>query len=387
MKRRLFNTFVRVTKNGSIAKLLANIGYATLLCAYYIIRLFLKGKSTLSIDKAREVLNSTSKKPNMSTDIHYNEPKKSLSIIVPTFNAEATIGQCIDSVINQKTKFDYELVIINDGSTDKTREVVEQYEDNHISLINQDNRGFSGARNRGIDECVGQYIMFLDSDDYLVGNCIENMMDNITQNDADIVQASHFSFFEGSDNKRYEILEDKVIENDTFEMICNPGYPWAKIYRRELFSKIRFPLDVLFEDTIVSMILFRICKKVSVMSDVVYAYRINPSGITKNVRNSKKCIDHYWVMEYCLEQAKKMELPNDDVQYNIVKKHLSSFMYRRMGKMDNNIKESAFILAADMLDKIRPAEYKCEGNIVEKDIEKSFINRNYKLWKVSSFVV
>ena len=170
-------------------------------------------------------------------------------------------------------------------------------------------------------------------------------------------------------------------------MICNPGYPWAKIYKRELFDGLRFPLDVWFEDTIVSILLFRMCKRVSVLSDVVYAYRINPEGITKNARNSKKCIDHYWVMEYCLEKAKELGLPNDEIQYEIVKKHMSTLLYRRIGKMDEKVKESAFVLAADMLDKIRPNDYICTGNIIERDLEKAFINRNYKLWKLASFVV
>ena len=92
-------------------------------------------------------------------------------------------------------------------------------------------------------------------------------------------------------------------------------------------------------------------------------------------------------MEFCLEQCRKNGLPNDDIQYEIVKKHMSSLLYRRIGKMDEIVIESAFVLAADMLDRIRPKDYVCSRKLIEKDLEKAFINRNYKLWKLASFVV
>lgn len=387
MKQRMLNTFIRIVKSRAVANALATVGYFLLRMSYFIIRVFCHDKSELHTEEARKLLNKVDPKPNMSSEANNYKPSKDLSIILPVYNSEQTIAQCIDSVLTQKAKYNYELIIINDGSTDKTKNIIEKYNDNHIIVINQENRGFSGARNRGIDECTGKYIMFLDSDDCLVGDCIDLMMDNAISHDSDITQASHYSFYDESSNKKYEVLKDCLIESDMSEMICNPGYPWAKLYKRELFTKVRFPLDVWFEDTIVTMLLFRMCKRVSVMSDVVYAYRINPNGITRTARESKKCINHYWVMEYCLEQSGKMGLPNDKVQYEIVKKHMSTLLYRRIGKMGEEVKESAFILAADMLDKIRPDDYICKGNIVERDIEKSFINRNYKLWKLASFVV
>ena len=383
----MLNTFIRIVKSRTVASVLATVGYFLLRIYYFIIRVFCHGKTNLSVEEARTVLNKIDPKPSMNCEVNNREQSKDVSIILPVYNSEQTIAQCIDSVLTQKTKYNYELIIINDGSTDKTRSIIEKYNDNHIVFINQENRGFSGARNRGIDECAGRYIMFLDSDDYLLGNCIDLMIDNAISHDSDITQASHYSFYDESSNKNYEVLKDCLIESDTSKMICNPGYPWAKLYKRELFAKVRFPLDVWFEDTIVTMLLFRMCERVSVLSDVVYAYRINPNGITRTARESEKCIDHYWVMEYCLEQSKKIGLLNDKVQYEIVKKHMSTLLYRRIGKMDEDVKESAFVLAADMLDRIRPNNYVCEGNIVERDLEKAFINRNYKLWKIASFVV
>lgn len=92
-----------------------------------------------------------------------------------------------------------------------------------------------------------------------------------------------------------------------------------------MFNQLRFPLDVWFEDTIVCMVLYRMCKKMVVTSDIVYAYRLNPNGITAKARHSNKCIDHYWVMEQVLEDARNSGLQNDEIQYDLVKGHMSTY--------------------------------------------------------------
>ena len=385
MLNRIQNTIFKIVKINLIAKVLSCIIYAGIYVFYIFARLFVRGKIELDAEKSRRQLNETSAKPSMDYDVKNENAKKELSIIVPAYNSEKTVERCIDSVINQKTKYDYELLVINDGSTDKTKDIIEKYNNDRIVLINQENRGFSGARNRGIDECVGKYIMFLDSDDYMIGNCIESIMNNIIETSATITQAS-YSFVYDDNSKKEIILSTQVIDNNE-KMVSYPGFPWAKIYKRELFEQIRFPLDVWFEDTIVCMLLFRMSQKVSVMSEVVYGYYINPEGITNKIRESNKCIDHYWVMEHCLEKAKQVGLLNDELQYEIVKKHMSTLMYRRIGKMDEATKKSAFVLASHMLDQIRPNDYECKGSLIEKDLEKAFKSGYYKLWKLASYVI
>lgn len=387
MKNRMHNTFFLIFKNKKITLVITNLAYTILTIMYSMCRYFLKHKSKIAIEEAYSILNKCSEKPKMKTNAANKEIIKDLSIIVPAYNAEKTINECIDSVIEQNTKFDYELIIINDGSTDNTKQLIEKYNDSHIKLINQENRGFSGARNRGIDESCGRYIMFLDSDDYLVGNCIESMMNRIIEENADIIQASSYSFYETNNIKHFTYLKNQVIEKDKKQMTSNPGFPWAKIYKRELFNNLRFPLDVWFEDTIVCMILFRLSNKVVVSDEVVYAYRVNPQGITLNARQCKKCVDHYWVMEYVLEKAKELQLPMDALQYEMVRGHMSTLLYRRISLMDNEVMESAFVLACNMLENVRPSDYICKGNFIVKDIEKAFITKNYKLWKMASFVV
>lgn len=385
MKQRLYNVFLNIFKIPLIAKSFSYISYGCLMLIYYFTRLFLKKNEKIknNIIERELILEKYSQKPQMEYDCINKDIKRELSIIVPSYNSDTTIKECLESVLNQKTKVDYEIIVVNDGSTDKTQEIVEGIQNQKVILINQENKGFSGARNRGIDESLGNYIMFLDSDDMLVENCIESMMNQIKEYDADIIQGSFYSF--DNNHKNMNILKKRVITDDS--MISNPGYPWAKIYKKELFDRVRFPLDVWFEDTIVCMLLYRLCKKMIVTDEVVYAWRLNPNGITSNARKNKKSLDHYWVMEHCLAKAKELGLPNDKVQYELVKGHLSTLMYRRLSLQNEEILESAFILGCEMLDSIRPSNYKCEGKLIERDLEKAFINRNYKLWKLASFVV
>lgn len=387
MKQRMFNFFIRILKNKYLVIVLTNLGYGVIKCAYAVCRKFLFGKSCLDIEKARNILNNVWEKPNMDYEIKNRKPSIDLSIIVPAYNSERTIRECIASVVNQKTKYNYELIIVNDGSTDGTQKIVQKISNEHIKLIHQENRGLSGARNRGIDECIGKYIMFLDSDDLLVGNCIEEMMDAIMNENADIVQGSYSTFSNAIDDGWNTVLQSKIIEKNDGKMVSNPGFPWAKIYKRELFEDIRFPVNVWFEDTIVCTILYRMCKKMVVKDDIVYAYRVNPEGICKTARYNKKCVDHYWIMEKVLKMAKDVGLPADETQYNLVSGHMSSLLYRRTSLMGKEVTESLFILACNMLDDIRPEGYIGKGNFISRDIERAFRTRNYKLWKLASFVV
>lgn len=383
MKQRLFNTFIKIVKIRIIAKILSEIAYSLLLVFYCFKRLFARSISNVEPREARLLLNDYSKKPQMETEYSYYDKSLDLSIIVPAYNAEKTIEDCVKSVINQQTSIDYELLIINDGSTDNTQEIIERIKDSHVRVINQNNRGFSGARNRGIDESKGIYLMFLDSDDLLVGDCIESLMKKIRKSDSDIIQGSYYSF--DDHHKNVSLLKDEVITDN--RKMHQPGYPWAKIYKSSLFKRLRFPLDVWFEDTIVCMLLYRLCKKMEATDEVVYAWRLNPNGITSNVRNNKKSIDHYWVMEYCLEKSMEFGLPNDENQYELVKGHLSTLMFRRLSLQNKEVLESAFVLGCEMLDSIRPKAYECDGTLVERDLEKAFRTKNYKLWKLASFVV
>lgn len=390
MKQRMINVFTRKLKVPILARICANIGYGLLLVYYAVRRLGCINKvSQMNVEQAREIIEKVRPKPSMTDEKQYQVTNDSvdLSIIMPAYNVEQYIGECIYSIINQQTKYCYELIIVNDGATDYTEEEIKKIQDAHIKYVRQENRGLSGARNTGINCAVGKYITFVDSDDVMTKKSIDTMMDAITKENADIVVGGYYTFMNDSNIKQYFVENQKIIENNSKQATKNTGYAWGKIYKREMFETVRFPLDAWYEDTLVCSVLYRMAKKVVVIDQAVYGYRINPEGISRTARASKKSLDHYWVMEDAIEQANLLGIENDEVLYEIVFNHMSTFLYRRISSLSEEVIEAAFIMACDLLNKIRTENHTIAGGFMRKDIDKAFKNQNYNLWKLASFLI
>ena len=211
MRVRLQNTFVKIFKNKTISVICTKISYKLLFVFYCFIRLLKKQQSTIDLEQARTVLNHNSEKPQMSVIATNKISDIDLSIVVPAYNSQKTITECIKSVIEQETKYNYELIIVNDGSKDNTKKIVESFDDQHIVLINQENKGFSGARNRGIDESKGKYIMFLDSDDAYDPSFMLTMLEAMLRENADIVVCRYYAVEAGNEIRLGESLPQSMI--------------------------------------------------------------------------------------------------------------------------------------------------------------------------------
>ena len=203
---------------------------------------------TESTANARKKLSNFSPNPNTSA-LSDNEAitpfSYDLQIIIPAYNVEAYIKECLDSVLNQKTKYNVKVVLIDDGSTDKTGEIINSYSDARLEVIHQENRGFSGARNRGLEKIYAKYIMFVDSDDYIDCEMYSTMM-KYAETGADIVEIGC----------RLINIVGKVIRTTSFneetiigERECvihylkqknTTNYLWNKLYKKDLLCKNDF---------------------------------------------------------------------------------------------------------------------------------------------------
>ncbi|MFQ7000897.1 MAG: glycosyltransferase family 2 protein [Clostridium sp.] len=384
MEGRILNTFYRITKNKVVANILTFIFYKILLIYYYIVRLFLKENLNITRQEAFEKVNKVSKKPmkKYSYNKRIIDENIDLSIIVPAYNSSDYIKECISSVLMQKTSYNYELIVINDGSKDDTLEKINLFKENkHLKIITQENKGFSGARNRGIDESLGKYIMFLDSDDLLCENSIEKLIKTAKEKKADIVQGSYYTF-----NKNGNKFYTNITPTEKNKEISVPGFPWGKVYKAKLFEKVRFPLDFWYEDTIVNYLLARLSNKYVAISDYVYGYRINEKGITFTSKKSKKVLDTYWIIEEMIDLSKNIGLKIDDSIYDMTIFQLSNLLYRRIHFLDEETIKNTFILACYLMQDIGIKDSK-NKSIIFRDIEKAFKEKNYKLWKLASFVI
>jgi len=168
-----------------------------------------------------------------------------ISIIVPIYNTRAYLEQCIESVLNQTYK-DFELILIDDGSTDDSLAICNKYKanDSRIKVYSKDNGGQGSARNLGLDVAQGDYITFVDSDDWVLPQLLQVLYDNLILNQADISCCGVYSNEDGSDKKNDSTL---VIENNIeaiSSFVRNKGCinhsPVAKLFKKETFSGVRF---------------------------------------------------------------------------------------------------------------------------------------------------
>ena len=205
-----------------------------------------------------------------------------ISIIVPIYNVEAYIGNCIDSILNQTFR-DFELILVNDGSTDKSLDICKDYKDidNRICIIDKKNGGVSSARNAGLQIAKGEYIGFVDSDDYIHTQMYEILYNEIVKNDADISMCQFKRVFEF--NKKE--LSDKIVlskevqllnsKETVFKLGRNNSVKyvvlWNKLYKKNLFDNINFKEGIIHEDEyIIHRLLYKGNKLIYVRKELYF---------------------------------------------------------------------------------------------------------------------
>lgn len=206
-----------------------------------------------------------------------NQPK--ISVIVPIYNSEHFLDKCIQSIINQ-TYRNIEIILINDGSTDKSLDICYKFKkiDERIIVLNKKNGGVSSARNMGLDIASGDYIGFIDSDDFIATNMYENMLHAIIKHNADVAECGYFTCDSNYKNiRKYELI-NSVIDG---EYMCSYLYLTGenttnfnvnKLYKRELLYDIRYPNVRYSEDYWLNVRVFYKCKRKVTLKDCYYYY-------------------------------------------------------------------------------------------------------------------
>lgn len=183
-----------------------------------------------------------------------------LSVIVPVYKVEKYLSKCIQSIIKQ-TFTDWELILIDDGSPDKCPQICDQYaaKDNRIVVIHQDNQGVSVARNRGLDKATGEYIGFVDSDDYIEDNMYEIILSAMKRTDSN-VGICGFKYIDGVDGNIIRLQDENIEEILTQKEVLRRQFdiPWSirldmcnKVFSKKLIGELRFDKDLhCCEDTL-----------------------------------------------------------------------------------------------------------------------------------------
>ena len=208
-----------------------------------------------------------------------------LSVIIPVYNVEATLDRCVASVVACRLQ-DMEIILVDDGSPDRSGVMCEQWKskDTRIKVLHKENGGLSDARNFGIEAAAGDYLTFVDSDDYLADNTLEYLMEITAQHpEYDLIEYP-INQYEGAPTEQLLTFPDKVYTNAGQYWYENKAYTHAyahnKVYRRELFYEVRYPVGKVFEDIYTFPHLLKAAKVIATCSKGLYHYCYNQHGIT-----------------------------------------------------------------------------------------------------------
>lgn len=376
--KRIINEVLNFCLNNKILSLIVRALYNFVLKIGILLKSKKIEEENLDYEK---ILENYSPRPKEKT--YYGENKivseeYDLQIIVPAYNVEKYIEDCIESILNQKTKYKILTIIVNDGSTDNTGKILEKYKNiPNIEIITQENQGISEARNKGIKIIKSKYIMFVDSDDTLFQNSIENLLSIAFKNSLDIIEGSFKRFysdrvFEGGEHK------DSDVTDSTKEILF--GFPWGKVIKSEIFSNLRFPLNYNYEDSIFAWLIYPKNYKVKTVSDSVYLYRVNQKSISYYLKENKRSVETFYIMKELLENG--TNLYDIKINKNIYLNFLGQVKlnYTRTINCPDEIKKAIFFETKKLL-KNYFSNIKSIENYLDKELTESLLENDYGRYK------
>lgn len=229
-----------------------------------------------------------------------------LSIIVPVYNVADYLPKCLDSLLVQDLpQNEYEIIVVNDGSTDNSGNIAQQYADKYanITLINQANQGLSGARNTGIKCAKGDYIQFVDSDDYLEENVLGGLMTQVEKDNLDVLRFKYQNVRINNESKEYEVFKPYKLDsflfdnysssvtdgisflNERFGTAC---YAVMFIIRKTILDNCIFKQGIYFEDTEWTPRMISKSQRIASTDTIVYNYLMREGSITKAINKDKQ---------------------------------------------------------------------------------------------------
>ncbi len=243
--------------------------------------------------------------------------KDLISVIIPVYKVEKYLEKCIESIIKQ-TYTNLQIILVDDGSPDNCGKICDEYakKDSRIEVIHKINGGLSDARNVGINRANGRYIGFVDSDDYIKEDMYEKLINLIKEYNTDVSICNLYDVIDGKEyvrNKdngiheysRIDILKEILLDKNI------QSYAWNKLYKKELFDEIKYPIGKKYEDIGTTFYLFEKCNKIVVTSEPEYYYLKRADSLVNNVTEStildytEIIIQRYLYIKQNIEELRK----------------------------------------------------------------------------------
>lgn len=311
-----------------------------------------------------------------------------ISVIVPVYNVEKYLSQCINSILNQTIK-NLEIILVDDGSLDNSGKICDEFseKDNRIIVIHKENNGLSSARNAGLKVAKGNYIGFVDSDDWLDENMYEILLELIKDHSSDISCCNFFRTAD-SEEKIPPITNESIqsfnniegLNNFYTDLYTQTVVAWNKLYSRELFDDVTYPVGKIHEDEGTTYKLFYKAKKITYTNRPLYYYRTTPNSITTSKFNKKRLA----IIDVYEEKIKFIKGINNESLYSKTLKWYLFTLINCYFECSNNMDDNKQYLGS-IKEKISQA-YKTYSKSTEKQLHWmilfSIFKINPKLYKL-----
>lgn len=296
--------------------------------------------------------------------------KKSISIIIPIYNVEKYLKQCLDSIYKLSLE-NKEIILVNDGSTDNSLKIAEEYYKKykeHTKLITQKNGGLSDARNTGIKNSIGEYLFFLDSDDFVNSESLERFFREGIEKKQEILIGNYFHYYSDESNKkRVDLVKysEKLvgIYNKNGDFFIEKGMEeksfvvnvWKNLYQKEFLIKkeLHFEKGLLHEDLLFTLQSFRLAKKVGCSKEKFYYYRQDNSGSIMRTLKEKNYVHMIYIIDKLIDFQEEIKRENKyfnrillGIYWQIVKngKLKNEKLFQRLLKLEYNFLEKLKIV-------------------------------------------
>lgn len=233
-----------------------------------------------------------------------------VSVIIPVYNVEKYVRKCLESVEKQ-TYLELEVIVINDGSTDGSYEIIKEYvkKNDNFQCWSIENRGLGGARNYGVEKAKGEYLFFLDSDDYIAVDCIEKLVGQAQKDESDIVACGNYDVWENGEiicsyMNKYEKNPTNLYNEP--KILFNRVSAWGKLYRKKMFEGLKFVSRGWYEDMRLIPKLYLRAKKISYVDEGLVYYVQRKGSIMNNssLERNLEIIDAFEdIMDYYKKQG------------------------------------------------------------------------------------
>ena len=274
-----------------------------------------------------------------------------VSIIIPIYNVNEYLRRCLDTVINQ-TYRNIEIILINDGSTDNSLEIINEYKnkDNRIIVIDKKNTGASDSRNIGMSIATGDYISFVDSDDWLEIEMISKMVEQMEKNNVEAVRCNYYRNFDNDTQKigfnyddsikNTELKNNKIIELVLPQVLSGrmPSYMWLLLIKKEAIYKVK-PFNVnlsMMEDTIFFVDLLLNLKSIYIYDCPLYHYYLNKNSVSKSINNYLRNLNNVLEVNKLMQNMLENKYEKYELIYNTAHtKSIENFCFRLYKSINN----------------------------------------------------